>query len=336
MTIKTRKKSKKDDLATSELVVQHNKLVEARYRISLQEKRIVLWLLSQIKPTDNDFTLHRISVKDFCSVIGTNSNSMYSELQKVTRKLIGRVLTIRDSSKNLTLQVAWLSVASYWEKEGFIDLKIASELRPYLLALKKEFTVINLTDVMALSSIYAIRIYEILKQYGPLGERILSLEDLRSQCGIAEQKYKRFNDFKKDILERAKKEINEKTDILIDYEEIKTSRKVTSIHFKIKSNPHYGMTEFGKMQREKADIVKKELRSQNALIEEITEYGFSRVTTKKFLSQYSEEVIKNAIKSVNIQIERNNVKNPKAMLRVALQEGWKPDIYIAKKTSKKF
>lgn len=331
MKNKTNKKIKKEEFTSSELVVQHNKLVEARYRISLQEKRLILWLLSQIKPTDNDFTQHRIAIKDFCSIVGVTSNNMYTELQKVTRRLIGRVLTIRDPSKNLLLQVAWLSVAAYWEKEGVIDLRIASELQPYLLELKKDFTVINITDIMALSSVYAIRFYELLKQYEPVGERKLLVEDLRFQCGISEKKYKRFNDFKKDVLERAKKEINEKTDLLIDYEEIKMSRKITSVRFIIKRNPDYGLTEFEKMQREKSDLIRKEMRSKNALIEKILEYGFSRSTAQKLLQRGTEEEIEDAIKSVDLQIFRGHVKNPKSMLKIAIEEKWKPDIYKTKK-----
>jgi plasmid replication initiation protein len=323
-----RKKIKEEEARCGgEIIVQHNKLIEARYRISLQEKRVVLWLLSQIKPTDNDFTLHRISIKDFCTIVGVSSNNMYAELQKVTKKLIGRVLTIRDPSKSLTLQVAWLSVAAYWEKEGVIDLKIASELRPYLLELKKEFTIIKLPDLMGLSSIYAIRIYEILKQYEICGERTITVEELRLACGIELNKYKLYGHFKDKILEISKREINEKTDLLINYEEVKTSRKITSINFKIRHNPNYGITEFEKMQREKADIIRKEMRSKNALIERIMEYGFSRPTAKRFLEQGTEEEIGNALKSVDLQISRGHVKNGKAMLKKAIEEKWKPDVY---------
>ena len=321
------KKKFKDDTKNRELIVQHNRLVESRYRVSLQEKRIILWLLSQIKSTDNDFTKHRISIKDFCTIVGVNSNNMYAELQKVTKRLIGRVLTIRDSSKGLTLQVAWLSVAAYWENEGVIDLKIASDLRPYLLELKKEFTVIKITDVMALSSVYAIRVYELLKQYETIGDREFLLEDLRLQCGVSENKYKRFNDLKKDVLERAKREINEKTDILIDYEEIKTSRKITSIQFTIKPNPKYNQTEIEKIQSQKAEIIQKELRSELILIDRMLEYGFSKQAAKKLLKSHGEEVLENALKAVNLQVQKSNVKNPKAMLLTAIHEKWKPDVY---------
>jgi hypothetical protein len=59
----------------------------------------------------------------------------------------------------------------------------------------------------------------------------------------------------------------------------------------------YGITEFEKMQKEKAEIIREELQSKNALIEE---YGFSKQTAKKLLQQATESEIEDAIKSVDI------------------------------------
>ena len=317
----------------TELVVQHNKLIESKYRLTLQEKRVILWLLSQIKPTDNDFTRHRISIKEFCSITQVSHHGMYTELQKVTKRLIGRVLSIRDLSKNRTLQVSWLSVADYWHNEGIVELKIAQELRPYLLELKKEFTVIKIPDIMGLSSIYAVRIFELLKQYQYLGSREIDISDLRKFCFIEGNKYKLYGIFKVKVLEIAKREINSKTDILIDYEEIKQSRKITSVNFSIKKNPNYKTTEFEKSQIEKAEIIQKELRSEKAITNQLIEYGFTNSQSNRIVKLNSQETISNAIKSVDIQVLQGKVKNAKAMLIKAIQEQWHPEKYRNKTSS---
>lgn len=310
----------------TELVVQHNKLIESKYRLTLQEKRVILWLLSQIKPTDNDFTRHRISIREFCSITQVSHHGMYTELQKVTKRLIGRVLSLRDLSKNRTLQVSWLSVADYWHNEGIVELKIAQELRPYLLELKKEFTVIKIPDIMGLSSIYAVRIFELMKQYQHLGSREINISDLRKFCSI-EDKYKLYGIFKLKVLEIAKREINAKTDIIIDYEEIKQSRKITLVKFLIKKNPNYKTTEFEKAQLKKADIIQKELRSENAIINQILEYGFTTPQAKRIVKLNNQDTLSNAIKAVDIQVSRGNVKNAQAMLIKAIQEQWHPEKY---------
>lgn len=71
---------------------------------------------------------------------------------------------------------------------------------------------------MKLNSSYAVRIYELLKQYQNIDKRVMSLEDLRDYLGINIEEYKRFTNFEIRILKVAKKEINESTDIIIDYE----------------------------------------------------------------------------------------------------------------------
>lgn len=315
----------------TELVVQHNKLIESKSRLTLQEKRVILWLLSQIKPTDNDFTSHRISIKEFCTITQVSPNGMYTELQKVTKRLIGRVLSIRDLSKNRTLQVSWLNVADYWHNEGIIELKIAQELRPYLLELREEFTVIKIPDIMGLSSIYAVRIFELLKQYQNLGKREIELNDLRKFCSIEGNKYKLYGIFKLKVLEIARREINAKTDIFIDYKEIKTARKITSINFLIKQNPNYKTTEFEKSQIEKAVIIQKELRSGNAIIQELLEFGFTLPHSRRIVKSNDHETLVNAIKALNIQVERGKARNPKAMLIKAIQEKWHPEKFVDRK-----
>ncbi|MBU6148607.1 MAG: RepB family plasmid replication initiator protein [Verrucomicrobia bacterium] len=319
----------------NELIVQHNKLVESRYRLSLQEKRVVLWIMSQIKPDDDDFTKHTISIRDFQKITGVSGNNMHKEIAKITMSLIQRGLSIRDLKNDTLLQVSWLNSAYYHYQEGLVELKIAQELKPYLLQLKKQFTVVNLADVMGLQSMYSVRIFELLKQYESLGVRVITLSDLRECCGISLSHYKKFNDFKKDVLERAKREINEKTDIFIGYEEEKIARKITSIRFSIKKNPEYKKTAFEKSQQEKAVILQKEFRSGAALIEKIVEYGFTKQAAKRLIQSDTEEGIINAIKAVDIQVSRGQVKNPKAMLKTAIEERWKPDVFISKKIKTK-
>ncbi len=78
-------------------------------------------------------------------------------------------------------------------------------------------------------------------------------------------------------------------------------------------------------------MIRKEMRSKNALIEKIVEYGFSRPAAKRFLEQNTEEEIENALKAVDIQVSKGQVKNTKAMLKTAIQEKWKLDVYRVKK-----
>lgn len=52
----------------NQFIVKSNALIEARYRLTLQEARIILWLLIQIHPDDEDFKEHKMNIKDFANM----------------------------------------------------------------------------------------------------------------------------------------------------------------------------------------------------------------------------------------------------------------------------
>ena len=330
-----KKKKIEKKVEKNELIVQHNNLIEARYRLSLQEKRVVIWLASQVQKTDGDFKEHVLSIKKFAELTDVRGDRLYSELQAITRRLMQRIISIYPIGEDRLIQVAWLGAADYKFDKGTVSLSFHPHLQPFMLNLKNHFTALNLSDLMGLQSVYSIRIFELIKQYESIGKREISLKDLREYCGIADDKYKKFSDFKKRIIESARKEINEKTDIFISYEEEKISRKITSIRFYIKKNPEYKKTAFEKFQQEKAVILQREFRSGSALIEKIVEYGFTKQAAKRLIQSDTEEGIINAIKAVDIQVSRGHVKNAKAMLKTAIEERWKPDVFVSKKRKTK-
>lgn len=218
------------------LVVKHNKLIQARYTLTLQEKRVILWLISEIDQSDTDFKTYRVQVKDLADFIGVDRNgNIYAQIADVTKKLMRRVMEISDVDSRKLLQVAWISSAEYHLGHGYVDLCFDPKLKPYLLLLKEQFTQLPLKYVLGLSSTYAIRFYELLKQYERIGKREITLEDLKKMVG-AEGKYEKIKDFRRYAIEIAQREINTKTDIAFDFEEIKEGRKIASIKFAIRKN----------------------------------------------------------------------------------------------------
>ena len=314
------------DKKKQEIVVQSNKLIEAHYRLTLQEKRLVLWLISLIHREDIDFKKYQLKIIDFAEMMGLNSKTQYRELKRITGSLISRLIQIEDLDTGAVKQMAWLSF-SHWEpKKGICSLNFHPELKPYLLQLKEQFTQIGFADFLGLNSVYSVRIFELLSQYATIGHRATSINEIRSWCGIGKDEYEKYNDLKRKVLNRAKTEINAKTDYEIDFVEIKTSRKVTDLEWTIKHKTH-----FEKSQSEKAAILEKELRSTTAILEHLLEFGFTRQAANRLVKNHEESNIVNAIKAVEIYMVKNAVKNPRALLETAIREKWHPEKYAAKK-----
>lgn len=219
------------------LVTKSNMLIEANYKLGVVEQKIILCLASNIQPTDSDFKTYTMPIKEFHRLLGLKGTPKYSELRQTTKELMQKVFEVRINKK--VIQVAWLSYVAYNETEGTIDIRFDPFLRPYLLELKKEFTSYKLENVVKLKSSYAIRIYELLKQYEKLQERTFLISDLRKMLG-AEDVYPAYGNFKQRVLVPAQKELEKKTDIMFDIEEIKVGRRVTKIRFLIKSSKKKG------------------------------------------------------------------------------------------------
>jgi len=304
------------------IIFQHNKLIEARYSLTLQEKRLILWLASQIKPNDQDFETHRISVTNLCELLEIDPTGAYSRIRNAIERLKERSVTIQNMDEKSLTFISFIDYGKYWYGDGYVDLKFSSELRPFLINLKKNFTALPLNNLMQFKSIYAIRIYELLKQKQTLGERALKIDDLRKLLGISTKEYKKYNDFKRFVLNISQREINEKSDIWIEFEEIKEGRKVHEIGFRINKNPNFGLSDEEKNRRALLQHLKQERKGRSAFIEEVCELGFSKATVYKFLKQTDEESLRKALAVVNLQISKGQARNPKALFKSALKNGW--------------
>lgn len=163
------------------LVTRHNHLIEARYRLTLQERRILLWLFSEISPEDKDFKKYRVRISDLAKFVGISDGGgrLYREIAEVTGRLRKREIDLEDIDRHVTIQTTWIASAEYHWSEGHVDICLAPALMPYLLDLKRNFTTVSLKYVIGMKSTHAIRIYELLKQYQAIGSRLISLPDLR-------------------------------------------------------------------------------------------------------------------------------------------------------------
>ncbi|NDE63937.1 MAG: RepB family plasmid replication initiator protein [Chlamydiae bacterium] len=311
---------------TDEIVVQSNRLIEAHYRLGLQEKRLILWLIKEIGRNDTDFKKYELKISDFAEMMGLCPDTQYKEMKRVTKALITRPIEVENPETKATMQMAWLCFAHWEPKKGMCHLEFHPKLKPYLLGLKGHFTEIGFSEFLGLKSIYSVRMFEILIQYESIGKRTISIENLRSWCGLSPDEYPFYADVKRRIIDRAKMEINTKTGYEIDYREIKESRKVIELEWTIKKKTH-----FEKSQEEKSRIIQKELRSGNAIIQQLLEYGFTLPHSRKIVKDNDHETLVNAIKSVDIQVERGRAKNPKAMLVKAIQEKWHPEKFVDRK-----
>jgi plasmid replication initiation protein len=316
---KPKGKKKEKDSPSSVVVFQHNHLIEARYSLTLQEKRLILWLITKVHKDEEDFKKHELSVQEFMSLMELKGHANYKELQKITLGLMKKVLVIKKPDDRTLTQVNWISYAHYEEGVGKVQVSFSDAMKPFLLHLKSQFTAINITDLMQFTSIHAIRIYELLKQYEAIGERTLSIDEIKAYCGVA-GKLKQYINFEKKLLLIAQREINSKSDIFLEFERKKSGRKITGIKFIISSNQAY------ELRNNPMKQITAEKRTPS-IVRTMQEFGLTKQVISKLMNNNMEQVIQDAIKAVDRQIEKGSVRNAKAMLITAIKEKWHPEKY---------
>jgi len=222
-----------DRVMDKQLVVKSNFLVEASYRLSAVEQKIILTLATKIKKTDKEFQKYFFNFGDLAHFLGLKSNADYVYLREVTQNLMAKVLTLKKEDS--VLQTHWLESVEYFENKAAVALRFNPELKPFLMQLKNNFTKYQLKYAIQLKSRFSIRVYELLKQYENIGHREFPLDELRSRLGVKSEEYPLYGNFKAKVLVVAQKELKAKTDLSFKFEESKTGRKVTDIKFTIHS-----------------------------------------------------------------------------------------------------
>ena len=217
------------------LVVKGNDLIQRnRFELSLMEQKTVAYICSMIKPIDSGFqSEYEFKIRDYCKIcdIDYDNGANYAYVKETLKKLRDRSMwmTLEDGSETV---VGWLDRVTTNKKSGLAHIRIDDRLIPYLFDLKQQFTQYQLYNILAMKSAFSVRIYELMKSYSFRHTIIFELNELKELLMVEHVKsYVNYKDFRVKVLEKAQTEINELTDINIEFEPIKTGRKVTSIKF---------------------------------------------------------------------------------------------------------
>jgi len=218
-------------------VYKSNALVEASYRLTPAEQRIMLACISQVRRDQpiTDDVLYSVSVADYAALSGTESHSVYKELADAALRLKRREVWITErpngnGSREETLVTGWVQSIRYRKTEGRVELRFTKDMLPYLTQLTEQFTRYTLGDAGRLNSGYAIRLYELLCQWRDAGVREVSIEWLR-HAFMLDGKYPAIKDFKRWVIVPAVEQINEHTSLWVKWDQRKTGRRVSHLVF---------------------------------------------------------------------------------------------------------
>jgi plasmid replication initiation protein len=224
-----------------QLVVKSNALVNAMFDLSLQGNRFLAFAISLLDRAQTvEIGKHvelEIPVLEFAETFDIASNNAYKEIEKLADQFQRKIITLQPDQTldGRRVKVGLISKQKYHDGEGRVWIRFDEDLVPHLLGLKAQFTQYRIKDVYQFKSSHSWRLYELLKQYKQIGKRELEIDELKRKMYI-DEKYSFIGNLKQRVVDPAVKEINETSDIIVDYSQKKRGRKIVSFIFIIRDN----------------------------------------------------------------------------------------------------
>lgn len=279
-----------------------NPLINASFDITAIQFKILLHMISKVDMSLEDFQPITIQISEFQKFANINTKAIYEVIEAQAEKLKNKSIFYEDDEVKLSTNL--LSSWKYHKKKGCYTFRFDPELKPFLLDLKENFTVYDIRNIIQLNSAYAIRFFEFCKQFENLGRFEMQIDEIKHLFKI-EAKYKNYYDFKKYVIEQARKELKTYSELYFDIDkEVKQSRKVVALRFKIVKN----RKKFE--QKELIDITPNpELTEDVKRIHSLVSEYIAVEVVEKWLTEYPIEQITIGVNYTLEQVKAKKVKD---------------------------
>ena len=238
-------RSKSLSCSDTNIVYKTNNFVQACYEMTLVESQLLLFAIARSRESQKGLSVDNpieISANDFSEQFKTKSNAVISQLRKAVNELYEKsiyALVVDEKTGVEEYQkVRLLEFQSYTPKTGVIKFAFSNMFIKMINSSSKSqgnFTYYYLNEISRMTSVYAIRIYELIKQYKSIGKRpTLDIQELRDML-LLNDKHPLYSNFKKRVLDVAIEQIREFSDLKnAHFKENKIGQKVVSIDFLLK------------------------------------------------------------------------------------------------------
>lgn len=242
----------------------------ARYSLTLQEQRFLLYCISKVKPTDTVETVYSIELKDYLNVCGLRGTSTYDNLKKSIVKTLEKMkfqMEETDIRGNKYFMVYnWFSkMGASTKGVGAVRYQFTQDVAKELINLARynenadtENKLYYISDelkyMLPFKCRYSYYLYPLLRSFQNREEWTFPIEGpdgLRERLDVFEhisvdeynisldQKtpafrkplYPRYPDFRRNVLIPAIDDINRYSNIKVSFRPVKNGRSVTAITF---------------------------------------------------------------------------------------------------------
>lgn len=255
---------------TDLMIRKSNTLISGKFKTSILENKIMAIALTRIEIKDG-CPVARLYPGEIKQLLGKNTDTnIYKKLKRTAKLMTGHQIVIEDSKGNFSI-FTMVNNADYVDKQFIITFN--KNMTPFVHQLKNNFTTYEVATLMKIEKAHSYRLYELLKKEiyrsdpnvnNGVVTKEYGLSELKCTIGLAntdeagvqraiadgkswdeiyynvvkDKSFEVWYEFRRQVLEVAKKELAEKSDIIFDYEPLKygSGAKVRRIRFYIAKN----------------------------------------------------------------------------------------------------
>jgi len=216
-----------------EQVKMSNTLARARLKgLPLYGGRMIAAFASLVKDTDAAFQEYSIPASSIFPI----------DAAKMSKKQRDLIEAAADAVLTTIVEVPCPGDPNGFKKYSFsqvvfehgtLTTAFAPQLKPFFLELKEKFTLFPLGEYLTLTSVYAQKIYLLLRSWRSVPSFSITIEELAASTDTPATY--RYQDIRRRIIEPAMREIKKKTTLRVTWETVKEGRKVTAILFRFKN-----------------------------------------------------------------------------------------------------
>ena len=350
------------------LLKRSNQLIQAKSSSTLFAKKLIAICMYQIQSSKDGDLVSYVTAKELKKILGIQggSGSVYAQLRKVSKDLVQHYIYIENEESHHLRAFPIISDLEY--NNGVLRLQFSQSLKPYLYTVSSKYTLTPLLSLTQLSHTASYQIYDNLMVYawripkepGGYFDVVIPFAELRFIVGqvdtnnpkiqgyidsgysyeeilekIKEYPYKNWRDFKRNILEVAKKEFDDKNvDIAFEYFPIKTGaqHKITAIKFRI----YWRDTASVIVPREEQDDSEEYILKMSKQITRIMDASEGKLTNSDAtrLLQYANDNVERVLDVLEVGLSQGDrIGNLMGWMVAAITGKW--IVHTRKKTSEK-
>jgi plasmid replication initiation protein len=230
-------------------VSMSNRLARSAQGLNLAEKRLVALGLAETDSVPlkgltlaaNSGWKMKISALEYAEAFDVHPTTAYEQLKSAAEKLFERYVRYEVRGRRGILEekkFRWVSGAVYAPGDGYVELNFSPEIAPHLLGLRQQFTTYKLKHAAAFDSVYAWRLFELLKSWQSTGRYTTAIEAFWEVMEAPPSCRKDFKALRTRVIEPAIAAITAKSEMLVQWTPVRSgSRRVTGLEFRFGVNP---------------------------------------------------------------------------------------------------